>query len=176
MDGSEYGLIRRQRRKPLIAAVEGAAVGGGFEIVLACDLVVSAENAEFALPEVKRGVAAVCGAFFRAPEKLPANIAVEKLLTGAPISAVRAHHFGLVNLLAEPGDVVATAMTLARKIARNSPLAVQYTLEALMRARADAESAGWAHSDRASELVQRAPDRLEGIAAFFEGREPRWNG
>ena len=101
--GGEYGIIRRVRRKPLIAAVEGPALGGGLEIVLACDLVVAATTATFGLPEVARGLVATSGALFRAARTLPVNLAREMLLTGQPIDAARAHAAGLVNRLAEPG-------------------------------------------------------------------------
>jgi len=98
--GGEYGIIRRQRRKPLIAAVEGHALGGGLEIALACDLIVAARNATFGLPEVKRGVFPSSGALFRAPNALPLNVAKEMILTGESISAERAERLGLVSLLA----------------------------------------------------------------------------
>jgi enoyl-CoA hydratase/carnithine racemase len=173
-DGEEYGLIRRVRRKPLIAAVEGGAYGGGFEIVLACDLVVAGEDARFALPEVTRGVAAVCGGFFRSGSKLPQNIAMEMLLTGEPLTARRAHEVGLTNALAAPGEALTVALGLARKIADNSPLAVEYTIGAIAKANAAAEAELWPLSDRASDQIQAAPDRVEGIAAFFEKRRPTW--
>ncbi len=108
-EGGAYGLVRRTRSKPVIAAVEGYALGGGFEIVLACDLVVASRTAYFALPEVKRGLVANCGALFRAPEKLPVNVALHLLLTGAELSAERGFELGLVNQLAEPGQAVADA-------------------------------------------------------------------
>ncbi|MBB6627582.1 enoyl-CoA hydratase/isomerase family protein [Nocardioides sp. KIGAM211] len=173
-DGEEYGVIRRVRRKPLIAAVEGAAYGGGFEVVLACDLVVAGDDARFALPEVTRGVAAVCGGFFRSGSKLPRNVAMHMLLTGAPLSARRAHELGLVNVLAAAGEALAGALTLARTIAANSPLAVQYTIEAIAAGDAATEAALWPLSDSASDKIQAAPDRVEGIEAFFEKRPPVW--
>jgi enoyl-CoA hydratase/carnithine racemase len=101
--GGEYGVIRRARRKPLIAAVEGAALGGGLEIVLACDLVVAARTARFGLPEVRIGVVPTCAALFRGPRALPVNIARELILTGRPIDAARGYEVGLVNVVAEPG-------------------------------------------------------------------------
>jgi enoyl-CoA hydratase/carnithine racemase len=173
-DGEEYGLIRRVRRKPLIAAVEGGAYGGGFEVVLACDLVVAGDDAHFALPEVTRGVAAVCGGFFRSGSKLPRNIAMEMLLTGEPLTARRAHEVGLINALTAPGEALAGALALARKIAGNSPHAVEYTYGAIAKANAAAEADLWPLSDHASDQIQAAPDRVEGIAAFFEKRGPVW--
>src|SRR5437870_497639 len=99
--GGEYGVIRRVRRKPLIAAVEGYAVGGGFEIVLSCDLVVASTTARFGLPEIKRGILPACGGLFRTGSAVPRNLANELLLTGEPIDAARAHAAGFVNVLTE---------------------------------------------------------------------------
>ena len=104
--GGEYGVIRRDRRKPLIAAVEGLALGGGMEIVLACDLVVAGRDARFGLPEVSRSLVPTCGALFRAPQTLPVNLAREMLLTGEPIEAERLFAAGVVNVLTEPGGAV----------------------------------------------------------------------
>src|SRR6478752_483915 len=104
--GGEYGVIRRDRRKPLIAAVEGLALGGGMEIVLACDLVVAARDARFGLPEVCRSLVPTCGALFRAPQTLPVNLAREMLLTGEPMPADRMYAAGVVNALTEPGGAV----------------------------------------------------------------------
>ena len=114
--GGEYGIIRRERRKPLVAAVEGFALGGGLEIVLACDLVVASTSARFGLPEVKRGVVPTCGALFRGPCALPVNLAREMVLTGDPIDAARAYAVGFVNLLAEPGDALDRAVELAGRL------------------------------------------------------------
>ncbi|MFD0331461.1 enoyl-CoA hydratase-related protein [Streptacidiphilus monticola] len=119
--GGAYGLVRRQRRKPLIAAVEGAALGGGLELVLACDLVVASTSARFGLPEVKLGLVARCGGLFRGPRALPVNLAREMVLTGDPIDAQRAHAHGLVNRLTAPGHALPTALELADRICDNSP-------------------------------------------------------
>ncbi|MET7399927.1 enoyl-CoA hydratase-related protein [Dactylosporangium sp. NPDC005572] len=172
--GGEYGFVRRVRSKPLIAAVEGPAVGGGFEMVLACDLVVASSTASFALPEVRRGVVANCGALFRAPERLPAALAMELLLTGDPMTAERAHQAGLINVLCEPGGAVAGALALARRIAVNSPAAVAATLSAVSKARAEVEERAWMLTAAADREARRSADRAEGIAAFFERRAPRW--
>ena len=102
--GGEYGIIRRQRRKPLIAAVEGPALGGGLEIVLSCDLVVASTSARFGLPEVRIGLIPTCGALFRSPHALPLNLARELILTGEPIDAFRAYAAGFVNAITEPGN------------------------------------------------------------------------
>jgi enoyl-CoA hydratase len=174
--GGEYGLIRRQRRKPLIAAVEGPAVGGGLELVLACDLVVASRTARFGLPEVSRGLVASCGALFRAPHALPANLARELLLTGEPIDADRAREAGLVNVVTEPGGAVAAAIALAERICANAPVAVQASLVAVNRWLAAAEEFGWQVTADAVAAIGASEDHREGIAAFLEKRPPRWTG
>lgn len=173
-DGGEYGFVRRRRTKPVIAAVEGFALGGGLEMVLACDLVVAARGAHLGLPEVRRGVVANCGALFRAPEKLPTAIALELLLTGEPITAERAYQVGFVNRLVGPGTAEAEAMALARLIARNSPAALTASIRALDDVRSTAEATLWPATERAAAEAAAAPDRAEGIAAFFERRTPQW--
>src|SRR5206468_7275152 len=107
--GGEYGIIRRVRTKPVIAAVEGVAYGGGFEIVLACDLVVASTTARFGLPEIKRGILPACGGLFRTGSAFPRNLANELLLTGEPIAAARAHAPGFVTVLTEPGEALEAA-------------------------------------------------------------------
>jgi enoyl-CoA hydratase len=174
--GGEYGLIRRQRRKPLIAAVEGPAVGGGLELVLACDLVVASRTARFGLPEVSRGLVASCGALFRAPHALPANLARELLLTGEPIDADRAREAGLVNVVTEPGGAVAAAIALAERICANAPVAVQASMVAVNRWLAAAEEFGWQVTADAVAAIGASEDHREGIAAFLEKRPPRWTG
>lgn len=174
--GGEYGLIRRRRRKPLIAAVEGPALGGGFEIVLACDLVVASATARFALPETRRGVVATSGALFRAVRTLPLPIVKELLITGAGLSAERAHHFGLVNTIAEPGTALREALVLADDICESSPVAVRQTLAALADQYAVADEIGWAATERAIEGIMGSEDLQEGVQAFFERRSPQWRG
>src|SRR6516164_2951688 len=123
--GGEYGIIRRPRRKPLIAAVEGPALGGGLEIVLACDLVVASTSATFGLPEVTIGVVPTCAGLFRTPRAMPLNVAKQLILTGRPIDARRAYDVGLVNALAEPGAAADRALELAQQICSNAPISVQ---------------------------------------------------
>ena len=174
--GGEYGIIRRKRRKPLIAAVEGVAFGGGLEIAMACDLVVASRAARLGLPEVKRGVVATSGALFRAPRSLPLNVARELLLTGRELDVDRAERLGFVNRVVEPGEALAGALELAAEIARNSPVSVRETLAAV-EARVGADDAtAWVATEKAKEVVQRSEDAIEGIRAFFEKREPDWPG
>jgi enoyl-CoA hydratase len=123
--GGFGGITRRVRKKPIIAAVDGPALAGGTEIVLACDLVVASSAARFGLPEVKRGLVASAGGLFRLPRKIPFNLAMEWLLTGDPISAVRAHELGLVNSVVEPGHALGEARALAGRVCAQAPVAVQ---------------------------------------------------
>jgi len=174
--GGEYGLIRRRRRKPLIAAVEGPALGGGMELVLACDLVVASRTARFGLPEVSRGVVASSGALFMAPRALPANLARELLLTGDPIDADRARAAGLVNVVTEPGGAVPAAVTLGERICVNAPVAVQASLVAVNRWLAAADEFGWQVTADAVAAIGGSEDYREGVAAFLEKRPPRWTG
>lgn len=174
--GGEYGIVRRMRRKPLIAAVEGFALGGGLEIVLSCDMVVAATNARFGLPEVTIGVVPTCAALFRAPNALPVNLAREMILTGAAIDAARAYEAGFVNVLAEPGGTLAAALELAEKICANSPTAVQACLRAIDDVMSAGDELGWQATGRAMEVIRGADDTHEGIRAFFERRPPEWKG
>lgn len=174
--GGEYGLIRRRRAKPLIAAVEGVALGGGMEIVLACDMVVAASSARFGLPEVVRGVLPTSGALFRALQALPPNIARELLLTGEPMDAARAHAFGLVNRLVEPGDALTEALAMAQRIAANAPLSVQASLRAMNGWLAEHDAQGWDATAQALAAIRGSDDLREGLRAFFERRAPVWKG
>ena len=174
--GGEYGVIRRRRGKPLIAAVEGLALGGGMEIVLACDMVVAATDARFGLPEVMRGVLPTCGALFRALVALPPNIAREMVLSGEPIDAARAHALGLVNQLSAPGEALARALVLARRIGDNAPLSVQASLQAMNGLLAAADAAGWEATAKALAVISGSADYTEGVQAFFERRAPVWQG
>lgn len=172
--GGPYGFLTRVRRTPLIAAVEGFAFGGGFECVLACDLVVAARDARFGLPEVKRGVVANSGALFRAGSRLPFNLATEMLLTGDPITAEHAGRFGLVNVLTEPGAALEGALALAGRIVVNSPDAVAISLGAVAAEIAEREQRGWELTRSADAEIAISPDRAEGVSAFFEKRSPNW--
>lgn len=174
--GGQYGVIRRSRPKPLIAAVEGAALGGGFEVVLSCDLVVASASAEFGLPEVKRSLVPICGGLFRAPKALPRNVARELLLTGDSIDAARAERLGLVNLLTADGAALDEAVALAERICVNGPVAVRETMRFLATLDADDETHGWSETVGSEDVIRNASDTIEGVTAFFEKREPRWTG
>jgi enoyl-CoA hydratase/carnithine racemase len=173
--GGPYGIIRRQRSKPLIAAVEGLALGGGMEIVLACDLVVASSTASFGLPEVKRGLLALYGGVFRSARALPRNVAKEIVLTGDPIDAGRAERYGLVNAVTAPGAALDGALRLAERICANAPVSVRQSLH-LLEACGATEDDAWAFTDDAMAAVMASQDAREGIAAFRERRPPTWTG
>jgi enoyl-CoA hydratase/carnithine racemase len=174
--GGPYGVVRRARTKPLVAAVEGLALGGGMEIVLACDLVVAGRGAEFGLPEVARGLVATCGGLFRGPRALPLNVARELLLTGERLSAERAERLGFVNALADDGGALPAALDLAERICRNAPVGVRASLAAVEETVARDDDLGWAATERATAAVRASADAREGVAAFAEKRSPVWTG
>ena len=173
--GGPYGVIRRSHTKPVVAAVEGLALGGGFEIAMACDLVVASREASFGLPETRRGLVANSGALLRAMRCLPLNVARELLLTGTRLDARRAYEIGFVNRLAEPGHAVEAALELAEEICASSPTAVAATLRALEEQWEPAEAQGWAATARAERWIADGPDKQEGLDAFAAKRPPRWS-
>jgi enoyl-CoA hydratase len=174
--GGEYGIARRHRSTPLLAAVEGSALGGGLELVLSCDLVVAARTAVFGLPEVRLGLVPNCGGLFRAPRMLPLNVARELLLTGDSLPAERAWSLGLVNTLTEPGGALAEALALAERICANSPAAVRAARHALDKAVVEADATGWRATESAWAQVTSHADSSEGVQAFLERRQPNWEG
>jgi enoyl-CoA hydratase/carnithine racemase len=174
--GGLVGLIQRRRAKPLIAAVEGFALGGGVELVLCCDLVVASRTAEFGLPEVKRGLMPDFGGAFRISRVLPLNVAREMLLTGERLPAERAERLGFVNVLTEPGGALDGALELAARVTANAPLAVREALAVVNGEVAGDETGSWERSDAAHGRLLHSDDVREGIAAFFERRPPRWTG
>lgn len=173
--GGFAGIVQRHRTKPIIAAVDGPALAGGCEIVLACDLVVASPRARFGIPEVKRCLVAAAGGLVRLPRKLPVNVAMEMALTGDPISAERAHHFGLVNVLCEEGEALSAAGDLAERVCANAPLAVRESREVLLGALLD-EDEGWRRSGESMARLMTTEDVREGVDAFVEKRAPRWQG
>jgi enoyl-CoA hydratase len=174
--GGFGGVARRDRTKPLIAAVEGAALAGGTEIVLACDLVVAAEDSSFGIPEVKRGLIAAAGGLFRLGRKIPVNLAMECALTGNPIDAALAHHHGLVNILCPPGTALQAALDLARRITANAPLAVRESRAIVLHGTSAEDAEAWRQSEASAGRVFASDDVREGVAAFLEKRPPTWTG
>jgi enoyl-CoA hydratase len=174
--GGFGGIVTRDRTKPLIAACDGPALAGGTEIALSCDLIVASTAASFGIPEVKRSLIAAAGGLFRLPRVLPRNIAMELALTGDPIDATRAYHFGLVNVLCEPGQAVAAATQLAMRITANAPLAVRASRNVMLGAAGVDDQTAWALTNSKMAEVMRSEDFSEGPRAFIEKRQPIWQG
>lgn len=170
------GLVEAPPAKPLIAAVEGWALGGGFEMVLACDLVVAGSGAKFGLPEVKRGLAARAGGIFRAPRTLPRAVALEMLLTGEPIDAQTALTHGLVNRVVDDGSAAEGARALATAISANAPLAVRASKALALQSRTWTDSEAFERQNTYTDPVFASADAREGAAAFSERRTPNWQG
>jgi enoyl-CoA hydratase len=170
------GVTHRTGTKPLIAAVEGAAVGGGFEMVLACDLVAASVTARFGLPEVLRSVLPAAGGAYRVGRVLPDRIARELLLTGIPLNAQRAFELGLVNRLAPAGEARSAAMTLAEQICAAAPLAVRAARRIALAAPALSDDEAMELSRAEYAALKKTADFREGPRAFVEKREPRWSG
>jgi enoyl-CoA hydratase len=174
--GGFAGITHRERTKPLIAAVDGPALAGGTEVVLACDLVVASRRATFGIPEVKRSLVAGSGGLFRLGRKIPPNIAMECALTGDPIDAERAYQFGLVNALCDEDEAVTRAIALADRVCANAPLAVRESRTILLEATNAPDEVGWQMGADALDRLQRTDDYAEGLAAFVEKRRPVWKG
>jgi len=174
--GGIYGVVGRTRTKPLIAAVEGVAFGGGFEVAMACDMIVAAINARFGLPEVKRGLVATSGAIFRASRVLPLNVAKQVMLTGTELAPADGHRYGMVNELCEPGKALETALALAAQITANSPVSVQQSLQAIDALASADDAHGWKLTAKAKQVISESADAKEGVTAFFEKRPPVWKG
>jgi crotonobetainyl-CoA hydratase len=168
--------LRHRPAKPVLAAVNGLAYGGGLEILLACDLVVSAEHATFALPEVARGRVAAGGGLVQLPRLIGPRRALHLILTGAPIDAATALEWGLVNQVVPSGQVFAATMTLARTIAGNAPVAVRVSKQTVLASMAESDEVAVQANEAAFEAVQRSPDAEEGLRAFAESRPPVWTG
>ena len=170
------GLTMTPPRKPLIAAVEGWALAGGFELMLACDLVVAGRTARFGVPEVKRSLVAAAGGALLLPRRVPPAVALEMLLTGEPIDAERAFAVGLVNRVTDDGGALATAVELASAIAANGPLAVAATKQIVRSSLDWSQADGWARQEEITQPVFASEDAREGAAAFAEKRAPVWRG
>ncbi|MGB9113612.1 MAG: crotonase/enoyl-CoA hydratase family protein [Acidimicrobiales bacterium] len=174
--GGFAGIVRRDFPFPLIAAVNGAAVGGGFEIVLACDLVVAADHATFGLPEVKRGLFAASGGLVRLARRIAPPAAFELAFTGETIDAERAERLGLVNRVVERGRALETAIEIGQRIAQNAPLALRASKQLLRRSLETSEGELWELNAKLAAEVLSSEDAAEGAAAFNEKRVPKWSG
>ena len=173
--GGFAGFVQRERTKPVVAAVDGPALAGGTEIVLACDLVVASRTAVFGIPEVRRNLVAAGGGLFRLPRKIPRNIAMELALTGRlDFPAERAHHFGLVNHLAEEGEALPRARELAEQVCAAAPLAVAESRRIVIEATDQPDEVGWKMSGEGIVKMFGTEDFSEGLTAFAEKRDPVW--
>jgi enoyl-CoA hydratase len=170
------GLCEYTASKPLIAAVEGYALAGGFEMAISCDFIVSAQDAQFGIPEVKRGLVAGAGGLAKLPKQIPSRIAKEMALTGDFISAQRAFDLGLINRVADSGEALFVARELANKIAANGPLAVAASKQVVDKAQ------DWTTEEMHQEQIKilmpvfSSKDAIEGATAFAEKRKPIWKG
>lgn len=176
---AEHGfanIARRKFAKPLIAAVNGVALAGGLEIVLACDLVVAAEHARFGIPEVKRGLVAAGGGLLKLHRRLPYAIAMELALTGEMIGADRAEKLGFVNRVVPLENLMDEAMALAEKICENAPLAVRTSKEVIKRSIGLTEEEAWTMNTSLIVPIFTSEDAMEGASAFGEKRAPIWHG
>lgn len=177
VDGRGFGgITERPPAKPVIAAVEGYALAGGFELALSCDMIVASSTAKFGLPEVTRGLVAGAGGLLRLPRRIPYHVAMEIALTGAHYPAARLAEVGLVNRVTEGGGALAAARELAATVAANAPLALAATKRVVV------ESADWPSDEqfaRQGEIIGPvfgSNDAMEGAAAFAEKRKPVWKG
>ncbi len=170
------GLTSRPPAKPLIAAVEGYALAGGFEMVLACDLVIASREAAFGLPEVKRGLAATAGGLIRLPQRIPYHVAMQYVLTGDLLPATRAYELGLVNALTAPGASLDTALALAHRMIQNGPLALIAAKRVVRESRDWSEDEALERQGCYTDAVLASDDGKEGARAFAEKRPPVWKG
>jgi enoyl-CoA hydratase len=168
------GIAYTPPKKPLIAAVEGYALAGGFEAMLVCDLCVAARDAKFGIPETKRGLAAAAGGLIRLPRLIPQRVAMEAALTGDFLSAERLYQLGLINELVEPGKALEAAMRLARRILANAPLAVAASKRVIVEQRDWPLAEQFARQEAIVGHLLKSADAREGATAFAERRAPVW--
>ena len=174
--GGFAGFVYRERRFPVIAAVDGLATAGGCEIVLACDMVVASERSSFGLAEVRRNLIAAAGGLFRLPRAVGRAVAMEAILTGEPLPATRAHQLGLVNRLVTAEQVTSAARSLADLVAAAAPLAVAASRRVVLASAYEDDDTLRRMSDTEIAAIMRSEDTREGLAAFIEKRPPRWQG
>ena len=170
------GLTEYRSSKPLIAAVEGYALAGGFELAISCDLIVAADSSKFGIPEVKRGLAAAAGGLVKLPKQIPSRIAMELALTGEFIDAQRAYELGLINRVCEGGKALDAALELAATIAANGPLAIAASLKTVAGAQDWNSDEMFAKQQEIVGPVFTSEDAIEGATAFAEKRAPNWKG
>lgn len=177
VEGRGFAALTEYRAaKPIIAAVEGYALAGGFELAISCDMIVAASDSKFGIPEAKRGLAAAAGGLVKLPKQIPSRIAMELALTGDFISAERAYELGLINRISESGAALAGALELSAKIAANGPLAVAASLQAVAGAQDWNSDEMFARQAELVDPVFSSEDAIEGATAFAEKRAPNWKG
>jgi enoyl-CoA hydratase len=174
--GGFGGFAYRERKKPMIAAVDGLATAGGCELVLACDLVVASKTSAFGLAEVKRNLIAAAGGVFRLPRAIGQAAAMEAILTGIPIPAERAYELGLVSRLTEPGTSLDEALRLAADITACAPLAVWESRKIVLASGSANDAEMKSMTNESFRLVMESEDLKEGLEAFIEKRSPNWTG
>ena len=175
-DGGFAGFVAARRRKVWMAAVNGPALAGGFEIMLACDFALCAPHAVFGLPEVKRGLAATAGGLFRLPRRVPRGLALEWIATGDPLSAEQALAWGLVNQVVPSDQLMDRCLDIAGRIAANAPLSVMWSLELAREVHSGDEAAFWLKAQELTQRIHATEDAKEGPRAFAEKRPARWTG
>ncbi|MBK8199427.1 MAG: crotonase/enoyl-CoA hydratase family protein [Acidobacteria bacterium] len=174
--GGFAGIAKRERTKPLIAAITGSALAGGTEVALSCDMIIAADDTNFGLPEVKRSLVAGAGGLFRLPRVVGKAVALEAILTGDPLSSQRAYELGMVNKVVPEAQVMDEAMKLAARITANAPLAVAASRAVAIEATTKTDDELWKDSGKAFASIVGTEDYKEGPRAFIEKRAPVWKG
>jgi enoyl-CoA hydratase len=171
-----FGICRTPPDKPMICAIDGAALGGGLEIALACDLIVAARDARLGLPEARHGIVPAAGGVFRLQQRIAPGLATEMALTGQPRGAEFLHQHGLINRLSEPGEALFVALAFAEELLANGPLALAAIVRIMRSARGRSDEEAWEMQGPILEQVRNSADRTEGLRAFAEKRRPVWQG
>ena len=174
--GGFAGLVKRQRVKPLIAAIKGSALAGGTEIALACDMIVCSRETRFGLPEVKRSLVAAAGGLFRLPRTIGMAPALEMIMTGDPLSAERAYQLGMVNYVVDENEVMNSAIALTNRVIAAAPIAVQESRGVAINAFTASDEELWQASVEAFARNAKTEDYQEGPRAFIEKRAAKWKG